>query len=224
MSVEEILSELESMGNPHNREGMARFGINTEKAFGVSVYKIRAMAKKLGKDHKLAEQLWATENHEARMLACFIDEPDKVTELQMDDWVAEFDSWDICDQVCSNLFDKTPFALKKIDEWTTDSREFVKRAGFVLIAALSVHDKNAEDSLFIGFLTVIERESHDERNFVKKAVNWALRSIGKRNKGLNRVALTSARKILEQDSKSAKWIARDAIRELESDKTRSRLK
>lgn len=212
------------MGNPHNREGMARFGINTEKAFGVSVYKIRAMAKKLGKDHKLAEQLWATENHEARMLACFIDEPDKVTELQMDDWVAEFDSWDICDQVCSNLFDKTPFALKKIDEWTTDSREFVKRAGFVLIAALSVHDKNAEDSLFIGFLTVIERESHDERNFVKKAVNWALRSIGKRNKGLNRVALTSARKILEQDSKSAKWIARDAIRELESDKTRSRLK
>ena len=136
----------------------------------------------------------------------------------------DINSWDICDQVCSNLFDKTPFALKKIDEWTTDSREFVKRAGFVLIAALSVHDKNAEDSLFIGFLPVIERESHDERNFVKKAVNWALRSIGKRNKGLNRVALTSARKILEQDSKSAKWIARDAIRELESDKTRSRLK
>jgi 3-methyladenine DNA glycosylase AlkD len=182
------------------------------------------MAKEIGRDRKLAQELWDSGIHEARMLACFIDEIDKVTKKQMEEWVNHFDSWDICDQVCGNLFDRTDFAWKKAFEWTKRKQEFIKRAGFVLMATLSVHDKKAKDKDFEKFFPLIKKYSIDERNFVKKALNWALRQIGKRNLNLNKKAIKLAREIQKIDSKSAKWIANDAIRELESNSVQKRLK
>ena len=224
MKYEEIIKQLKAKANPKNVEGMARFGINPGGTLGVSVYVIRDMVKGIGRNHKLAEKLWKSKIHEARMLAAFVDEPDKVTEKQMESWVKDFDSWDICDQVCSNLFDKTEFAYKKAFEWSERDEEFVKRAGFVLMASLSVHDKEATDGKFEQFLPVIKREAADERNFVKKAVNWALRQIGKRNLALNKKAIKAAVEIEKIDSKVARWIAKNALRELRSDKVQQRLK
>jgi len=224
MEYQEIIKKLNSEANPKNVEGMARFGINTKNTLGISVYVLRDLAKKIKRNHKLAQQLWNSGIHEARMLACFIDEIAKVTEKQMEKWVKDFDSWDICDQVCGNLFDRTDFAWKKALEWTKRKEEFVKRAGFVLVATLSVHDKKAKDKDFEKFLPLIKKHSLDERNFVKKAVNWALRQIGKRNLNLNKKAIKLAREIQKIDSKSAKWIANDAIRELISDPVQKRLK
>jgi 3-methyladenine DNA glycosylase AlkD len=215
-SCSEIVSELKSMANPANVEGMARFGISSKNTLGVSIPAIRKMAKNIGRNHALALELWSTEIHEARLLAGFIDEPEKVTTEQMDAWAADFESWDICDQVCSNLFDKTPFAYIKAVEWSKRQKEFVKRAGFVLMAALAVHDKKAPDEKLATFLPLILHESADDRNFVRKAVNWALRQIGKRNSNLQTKALKTAKEMLSYDSKSAKWIATDAIRELQS--------
>jgi 3-methyladenine DNA glycosylase AlkD len=157
------------------------------------------------------------------MLASFIGEPEKVSESLMEAWVREFDSWDICDQVCANLFDRTPLAYKKAYEWSKREEEFVKRAGFVLMAALSVHDKKVDDKTFLKFLPIIKREANDERNYVKKAVNWALRQIGKRNLSLNKQAIKTAREIQKMDSKPARWIASDALRELTSEKAQKRL-
>ncbi len=223
MKSQEIVRKLRSMGNPKNVEGMARFGISSKNVLGISIYELRPMAKQIGKDHKVAAELWATGIHEARLLAGFVDDPEKVTEKQMEAWAADFDSWDIVDQVCSSLFDQTPFAYAKAVEWSSREEEFVKRAGFVLMAALSVHDKDASDAEFGKFLPFIKRESTDDRNFVKKAVNWALRQIGKRNLALNSEAVKVAREIQGIDSKSARWIAADALRELTSDKVRDRL-
>lgn len=211
-----ILKQLRSMSNSENVKGMARYGISSKNTLGVSIPALRKMAKETGKNHGLALQLWKSGIHEARLLAAFIDEPSKVKEDQMDSWVKEFDSWDICDQVCSNLFDKTPYAYAKAFEWSSEKGEFVKRAGFVLMAALVVHDKQATDEKLEKFLPTIKREATDERNFVRKAVNWALRQTGKRNTYLQKQALKTAREILQLDSKSARWIASDAIRELES--------
>ncbi|MFH1473927.1 MAG: DNA alkylation repair protein [Candidatus Aenigmatarchaeota archaeon] len=224
MKYQQILKKLKSQANPKNVEGMARFGINPKNTLGISVYVIRAMAKEIGKDHSMAKKLWKSKIHEARMLAGFIAEPEKTDEKLMERWVKDFDSWDICDQVCSNLFDKTPLAYKKAFEWSKRKEEFVKRAGFVLMAALSVHDKKADDKKFEKFLPVIKGESKDERNFVKKAANWALRQIGKRNKKLNRKAVKTAKEIKKIDSKAARWIAADALRELTSDAVQKRLK
>lgn len=224
LSVPEILAELRAHGSPANVAGMARYGINPKSTLGVSVPALRGMAKKIGRDHALALALWKTGIHEARSLAGLIDEPAKVTEAQLERWAKDFDSWDVCDGVCSNLFDRTPFARDKAIEWSARREEFVKRAGFVLMAALAVHDKKAPDALFRKFLPLIERESTDERNFVKKAVNWALRQIGKRNRALNRDAIAAARRIRRIDSKAARWIAADALRELESAAVRERLK
>lgn len=221
--VQSILSEIKKRGNEKDRQGMGRFGINIEHAYGVSVYFLREKAKQYKKSHQLAFNLWTTGIHEAQLLACFVEDPKLVTEQQMELWVKDFDSWDLCDQCCSNVFDKTPFAYAKAVEWTSRKEEFVKRAGFVLMAALSVHDKKADDSVFIQFLPIIKRESTDERNFVRKAVNWALRQIGKRNKNLNNKALKTAHEIQKIDSKVARWISGDALRELESDKVRKRL-
>jgi len=223
MQVNKILSKLKSMGSQRNREGMARFGINVKNAYGTSVVNIRKLKKSIKRNHELADKLWKTGNHEARMLAAFIDEPDKVTEKQMDSWVKDFDSWDICDQCCSNLFDKTPFAYKKAVEWTGKKEEFVRRAGFTMMAVLAVHDKEAKDSDFYKFFPLIKKYSTDERNFVRKAINWALRQIGKRNKALNRKAIKLAKEIQKIDSKSARWIANDAIRELESDAVKKKM-
>ena len=197
---------------------MERFGINPKNTLGVSIPIIRKMGKEIEKNHYLAQQLWSSGIHEARILAGLIDDSKLVNEEQMENWVKDFDSWDICDQVCSNLFDKTPYAYKKALEWSKRKEEFVKRAGFVLMACLAVHDKKAKDTELLKFLPIIKKEATDERNFVRKAVNWALRQIGKRNKNLQKEAIRTAKEILNIESKSAKWIASDAIRELESKK------
>jgi len=217
-TTDKIIKELKSYSNPKNVEGMERFGINPKNTLGVSIPIIRKMGKEIEKNHYLAQQLWSSGIHEARILAGLIDDSKLVNEEQMENWVKDFDSWDICDQVCSNLFDKTPYAYKKALEWSKRKEEFVKRAGFVLMACLAVHDKKAKDTELLKFLPIIKKEATDERNFVRKAVNWALRQIGKRNKNLQKEAIRTAKEILNIESKSAKWIASDAIRELESKK------
>jgi 3-methyladenine DNA glycosylase AlkD len=220
----DILARLESLASPANVAGMARYGINPTNTLGVSIPRLRAMAKEIGRDHGLALELWESGIHEARMLAGFIDDPALVNEAQLERWVGDFDSWDVCDQICSNLFDRTPLAYAKAIAWSSREEEFVKRAGFVLMAALAVHDKKAPAGSFRKFLPIIEREVSDDRNFVKKAVNWALRQIGKRTRELNKAAIAAARRIQKIDSKSARWIASDALRELESDAVQKRLK
>jgi 3-methyladenine DNA glycosylase AlkD len=219
-----LIKKLKSLSNPEAVAGMARFGINRKSTYGVSIPVLRKMAKEVGRNHVLARRLWNSNIHEARILAGMIDLPEMVTEKQMEKWVRDFDSWDVCDQVCSNLFDRTKFAHQKAIVWSKRGEEFVKRAGFVLMATLAVHDKESGDKEFLKFLAVIKREARDERNFVKKAVNWALRQIGKRNSHLNRRAVETAKDIQGMDSKAAKWIASDAIRELTSEAVRKRLR
>jgi 3-methyladenine DNA glycosylase AlkD len=226
-----IIRTLEEFRNPENVAGMARFGISSQNTLGVPMPMIRDLAKEIirdpalkGSNHALALELWNTKVHEARVLAGLVDDPELVTELQMEKWVKGFDSWDVCDQVCSNLFDRTKFAVKKVEQWSKRKEEFVKRAGFVLMAALAVHDKDADEKTFLRFLPVIKRESTDERNFVRKAVNWALRGIGKRDLSLNKAAVKCAKEIMKIDSKTAKWIAADALRELTSAGVLKRLK
>lgn len=211
-----ILSKLKSLANPENVKGMARFGINPKKAYGISIPNLRKIAKETGKNHKLAEKLWSSGIHEAKILASMIDDPLLVTAKQMDGWICDFDSWDICDEVCLNLFVKIPYAYEKAMEWAIRKREFEKRAGFALMATLAWRDKNAENKKFLRFFSLIEKMAMDERNYVKKAVNWALRQIGKRNKILQKEAIKTAQKIQKINSKSAKWIANDAIRELKN--------
>lgn len=221
--VEEIIKKLKKLSNSKSVEGMARFGIRPDRALGISIPKLRKMAKEIGKNHKLALQLWESKIHEARILAGLIDEVDKVTTKQMDFWIKGFDSWDVCDMVCANLFDKTPFAFKKAVEWTKRKEEFEKRAGFALMACLAWHDKEANDNKFIKFFPAIKKGSDDERNYVKKAVNWALRQIGKRNKNLNKEAIKIALTIQKIESRSALCIANDALRELKSEAVQKRL-
>lgn len=214
MKLQEVLAILKKHANPKNVEGMARFGINSENTLGISIPILRNLAKKIGKNHELALELWDSKIHEARLLAIFIDDPKSVTLKQLNNWVKDIDSWDVCDQVCSNLIVRTPFAHSLVCKYVKSDKEFIKRAGFVLMAALSVHDKKAPDKVFIDFFPLIEQEANDERNFVKKAVNWALRQIGKRNKELQKLALACCERILKQNSKTAHWIANDAKREL----------
>ena len=224
MQYEEIIKKLKSLADPEAVKGMARFGISPKNTYGVSIPNLRKMAKEIGISHDLARQIWDSDIHEARMLASMIGNPKMVTEEQMESWVKDFDSWDVCDQCCSNLFDKTKFAYKKAVEWSSREEEFVKRAGFVLMATLAVHDKKAKDEDFLKFFPLIKRESTDNRNFVKKAVNWALRQIGKRNLNLNKMAIRTAKEIKTIESKAAKWIASDALRELESESVQKRLR
>ena len=194
---QEIIAYLQTLANPENVAGMARFGINPENTLGVSMPALRQTAKQVGKDHALALDLWASGIHEARILAALVDVPAKVTPEQMDAWTADFDSWDVCDQACANLFDRTTYAPAKALEWSVRPEEFVKRAGFALMACLAWHDKKAGDALFESFLPAIVRESVDERNYVKKAVNWSLRQIGKRNRYLNARAIQAAQEIAQ---------------------------
>ena len=224
-SVDEVLSRLRRLARPGGREGMARFGINPERALGVRIPDIRVLAKELGTDHGLALALWRTQVHEARILASMVADPARVSERQMESWVKGIDSWDVCDQVCGNLFDRTPFARSKSIEWAGREQEFVKRAGFAIMAWRAVHDRAAEDEEFLELLPVIEREASDDRNFVKKAVSWALRQIGKRNRALNRAAAATAKRLAEDGAApAARWVGRDALRELTSDAVRSRLR
>ena len=228
MSSEEILRKLQAMESPKDREGMARFGINPENTLGISIYKLRPMAKEIIKSgadrHKLALELWSSGIHESRILAVFVDDPKLVTESQMESWASDFDSWDVCDQATTSLFDQTEFAWKKVFEWAKRDDEFVKRGAFVMIAGLAVHDKKAIDEKFKELFPIIKKASTDERNFVRKAVNWALRNIGKRSMNLNRSAIECAKEIQKIDSKAARWIAADALRELQSEKVQERLK
>lgn len=224
MEYNDIIKELEWLSNPEEVDGMARFGINPEKTYAVRIPELRRVAKKIGKDHEMAQRLWEHGYRETRIIASIVEIPDRVTQSQMDEWALGFDTWDICDQCCMNLFRKTPFAYKKISQWSQRKEEFVKRAAFTLIATLAVHDKGADDSTFENLFPIIVRESNDGRNFVKKAVNWALRQIGKRNLNLNRKAIQIAEEINELNYKSAKWIAKDAIRELKSEKVQKKLK
>lgn len=224
MDDREVIKRLKAQANPDNVAGMARYGINPEGTLGVSIPTLRSLAKEIGTDHELALKLWDSGFHEARILASLVADKDQVSKSLMDRWAKQFDSWDVCDQVCSNLFRHTPYAWDKAVKWSGRRQEFVKRAGFVLMAGLVVADKQAPNEAFIPFLEIIEREARDDRNFVKKAVNWALRTIGKRNRALNKKAVACAKRILKQEGKSAKWIARDALRELTGEKVISRLK
>jgi 3-methyladenine DNA glycosylase AlkD len=212
--VEDIIAELRVHGSEENRAGMARFGINVEKAFGVSMAAQRPLQRRYRRDHELALALWKSGYHEARILAALIDDPDKVTPRQMDNWAADFNSWDLCDQACMKLFARTPFAAEKIAKWAKDDREFVRRAAFATIAGYGVHARQAPDSAFLPFLKIIEEHATDERNFVRKAVNWALRTIGKRSMALHKPALSLARKLAASDDSTARWIGKDAVREL----------
>lgn len=228
--VQDIIERLRSLANPENVAGMARFGINPENTLGISIYVLRDIARELRRDHDLALALWDTGIHEARILAAYLADPKQVTSEMMENWAADFDSWDVCDQVCSNLFDASPLAIEKAAAWSSRAEEFVKRAGFVLMAALAVHNKRLPEEPFETFLQIIVREAGDPRNYVKKAVNWALRQIGKRSRNLNEKAIQAARQIPSQvhrdasAARAAKWIASDALRELTSEKVQARLK
>lgn len=214
-STADILDELKSEADPGNLEGMARFGMAVGKRLGVSVPVMRRIARRTGKDHPLALKLWKTGIAEARIVASMIAVPEELSERQLDTWVAGLDSWDVCDQLCMNLLEKSPLARRKIGEWAGREEEFVRRAAFGLIACLAWHDKHADDQEFIAFFPVIRQGAADERNFVKKAVSWALRNIGKRSPKLRRAAIQTAKDIQRLDSKAARWVAADVIRELE---------
>lgn len=219
MTLDEALARLRACGSPANVAGMARFGITPKtEMLDVSVWEIRRLGKEIGTDHRLARALWRSRVHEARVLATVVADPARLTEAQADRWVRSLDSWDVCDQLCGNLLDRTPFAARKALEWSRRDEEFVKRAGFSLMCYLAVHDKTLPDETFAPFFVAIEREADDDRNFVRKAVNWALRQIGKRNPALNRRAIAVARRLGNRDSRAARWIASDALRELQSGK------
>ena len=223
MNSEQIIAYLTSISDTTQIKEMEKYGINTSNTLGISLKDLRDLAKIIGKNHELALALWKTDIREVRMLAALIDIPQKVSEEQMDKWVEDFNSWDLCDHCCIHLFDKTNFARKKIDEWSKRQEEFVKRAAFSLIAVIAVHDKKASNEFFGEFFSVIVRESTDERQYVKKAINWALRSIGKRNLVLNKKAIETAKVMLKKKNKNSFWIANDAIKELTSQKILARL-
>lgn len=223
MDKAQVLARLKEQANPGNVAGMARYGINPQNTLGVSMPVLRALARQIGRNHGLALELWKTAIHEARILAGLIDDPARVTRAQMDRWVSQFDSWDVCDQVCNNLFSRTPYAYAQAVRWAQSKPEFVKRAGFVMMACLAVHDKEAPDSKLAVFFPLIREGAADERNFVKKAVNWALRQLGKRSSGLNRAAVELAGRIREDGGKSARWVASDALKELTSPAVQKRI-
>lgn len=223
-SVEKVIQKLKEKARPDQLEGMSGFGMTTDNRLGVSVPDMRKIAKDTGKNHELALMLYDTGIAEAKMMASMIDIPDQVTEDQMEKWVVQFDSWDVCDQVCMNLFDKVSFVENKIREWSKREEEYVKRAAFALIACVAWHKKEETDDYFIQFLSVIKEGSIDNRNYVKKAVSWALRHIGKRNLNLNKIAIKTAEEIKKIDNKAARWIGSDVIRELTSEAVKKRLK
>jgi len=223
-SVNTALAWLQRRGSKRIRDEMEpRYGIRTDKAFGVSMADLRSLAKELGRDHELAAALWTTGWYEARLLATLVDEPERVTAAQMDRWCRDFDNWGICDTACFALFDRTPHALAKVRQWSKRRNEFEKRAAFALLACLALHDKNATDESFLGLLPLIESAADDERNFVKKAVNWALRAIGGRNPKLNVAAVAVARRLADSPQASARWIGKDALRQLASPASAKRI-
>ncbi|HTG95640.1 MAG TPA: DNA alkylation repair protein [Pyrinomonadaceae bacterium] len=223
-NVDSVVARLKRLGTKKQRDAMSRYAIPSENAFGVSVGKIRDMGKQLGRNHDLAQALWDTGWYEARMLAAFVDDPAQVTPAQMDRWCRDFDSWAIVDTICFHLFDKTPYAFAKAKAWANRRNEFEKRAAFALLASLGVHDKTASDESFAKCLPLIERAATDERNFVKKGVSWALRVIGRRNNELNRSAVALSKRLCASEEPAARWVGRDALKELTSPAVLRRLK
>lgn len=220
----QLLREFEELGSPDNVAGMARYGIRSARVLGITAPVLRARAKAIGRDHDLALALWETGVLETRIVAALVDDPALVTENQMEAWVREFDSWALCDGACCVLFDRTAFAVAKARSWVRRKEEYVRRAGFVLMAGLATHDKTAPDRLFLSFLPLIEKGASDGRNFVKKSVNWALRGIGKRNMALNAAAVEVCRRLIAREQPAARWVGRDALAELTSEKTLARIR
>jgi len=212
--VKVVLAELKRLGTPRTRDGFKRYGIEVEKAFGVGMNDIQKLARTVGSSHDLALALWNAGWYEARLLAAFVDEADHVTPAQMDRWCRDFDNWGICDTVCFKLFDRTPYAFDKIHAWADLPGEFAKRASFALLASVALHDKQASDKLFIEAMALIERAAADERNFVKKGVSWALRAIGGRNVQLHEAAIALARDLSVSPEAAARWVGKDALRDL----------
>lgn len=223
MDEDQVLKWLERHGSRKDVEGMARYGIHTDRAFGVPMKSMQSLAKRIGRDHALALALWDSGWYEARTVAAFVDEPRRVTRRQMNAWAADFDNWAICDTVCFHLFDRTPFAWDKARQWSTARREYVKRAAFALMASLAGHDKAATDAQFLSLLPLIEQGAGDERNFVKKGVSWALRRIGRRDHVLHEAALALADRLASSQDPARRWVGKDVARELASPKVRSRL-
>jgi len=229
MDYNEVVAKIELLENPKNAQGMARFAIRPKaKVYGISMPQLRKLAGKIKKDHKLARELFKSNIHEAKILATIIADKDKLTDKEASQWAKTFDSWDIVDQCCMNLFWQSKDCIKKIPEWAKSDQEFIRRTAFSLMAVLAAKDEEMKDSEFLKFFLLIKKYSTDERNFVKKAVNWALRQIGKRNKSLNKAAIKLAKEIAiigkKKNSKSAKWIAGNALAEIESSKYQSKLK
>jgi 3-methyladenine DNA glycosylase AlkD len=222
--VREALAFLRRRGTKANRDGMARYAIVADRVFGVSVGDLREYMKKVGRSHELALALWKTGWYEARMLATLVDEPARVTPAQMDRWARDFNNWAICDSACFCLFDKTPHAFAKVEEWAERREEFVKRAAFALLASVALHDKKVDDEPFLRCFPLIERGAQDDRNFVKKGVSWALRGVGRRNRALNKASIDLARRLAESDESAARWIGKDALRELTGPIVARRLK
>lgn len=214
-AARDVLGRLAALGSERNRQGMARYGINIARAHGVSMAAMRPMARAIGKDHALALELWDSAVHEARILACLVDDPKCATRGQLDAWAADLDSWDLTDQFCNKLVVKTSMAWELAHAWAVRPEEFVRRAGFSLAAQLAVHDKKAPDESFLPLLELVRQQAADERNFVKKAVNWALRQTGKRSAVLRGHAVALAVELSSMDSKAARWIGKDALRELQ---------
>jgi 3-methyladenine DNA glycosylase AlkD len=223
VDFEKTISRLRAMADPSNIPGQARYGIDTSNSLGISMTQLRPLAREIGRDHVLALSLWDSGVREARILATLVDDPKQVTPEQMESWAADFASWEVVDAACCNLFDRTEHGYTKALEWAGREEEFVKRAGFSLMAGIAVHDRRAADDRLLALLPVIERESCDRRNFVRKAVNWALRQIGKRNPALNEAAIAAAERIAEMECKGARWVASDALRELRSPQVQQRL-
>jgi 3-methyladenine DNA glycosylase AlkD len=221
--VADVLAALKRRGSKRNRDGMARYAIVAPKAFGVPVGTIRDLGKRLGTDPTLAAALWKTGWYEARMLAAFIDDPDRLTAAQMDRRARDFDNWAICDTLCFHLFDRSPHAWRKIEQWSTRREEFVKRAAFALLASVALHDRTAPDAPFKRALKLVERGADDDRNFVKKGVSWALRGVGRRSRALNAASVATAKRLVESHDTAARWVGRDALRELTSPAVRERL-
>lgn len=223
--VEAIVASLKKLGSKRIRDEMGpRYGIHTEKAFGVSMSKIQQVAKRLGRNHELALALWETGWYEARMLTSFVDEPDKVTASQMDRWCRDFDNWGICDTLCFNLFDRTPHAFRKIEQWSKKESEFVKRAAFALLACVAAHNKTASDEEFLPYLPLIERAAVDERNLVKKGVSWALRVVGRRSSRLNAESVALSQRLANSTEPAARWIGKVSLKELMSTSVQENLK
>lgn len=215
MNVTEVIEQLKQHADASRLKGMSRYGIDVSSALGLTMPEIRQLAKDIKNDHALALELWDTGIRECQILASLIDDRKQVSKQQMDNWVADFNSWEVCDQVCGNLFVRTPYAIEKALEYSLSEKEFIKRAGFVLMAEMQVHNKKVSNKELMRFFPIIEREAWDDRNFVKKGVNWALRQIGKRNKDLRIIAIECAKRIARQESKAAKWIAKDALNEFD---------